>query len=57
MAETCRNCKYMQNDNGDLSCRRYPPLVIDAKSEPVYVDYPPIRPDNWCGEWQLLERT
>jgi hypothetical protein len=48
----------------DTHCRRYPPTVLvdewtdkngDKHREPEAV-YPPVYPDDFCGEWKVGPR-
>ena len=55
-ANTCKTCKHSWNGNGQLFCRRYPPMttfVPDAQNRPCPISsYPPISPDQSCGEYK-----
>jgi hypothetical protein len=55
--EKCENCRYwlqMNLTDSDGVCRKYPPKRV---SSPVGVstNFPPIKSDQWCGEFKERE--
>lgn len=57
-AESCRNCKFLQQDAtypAVLRCRRYPPVMAGGVyTPPEYPTFPLVIADWWCGEWQSI---
>lgn len=50
----CANCHFSYGDDVDgMTCRRYPPQLIDASLFDVPHGYsqPQVIPTGWCGEY------
>lgn len=47
MQETCSNCVYYQRGG----CHIYPPEIVVAKDGAIVSMFPPVPPDETCGEW------
>lgn len=57
-SKSCRSCGYFLKFNGGLHCRRYPPTAFPVASQTpegmqirIHSSYPPINPDQPCGEY------
>lgn len=58
-SKSCRSCEHILKFNGGLFCRRNPPTVIPiiqagpngAPQALVHSSYPPVNPDQPCGEY------
>lgn len=55
--ECCARCKFGQHDGpGPLYCFRFPPQAVMFKPakfrEQLNGQFPPTRPDLWCGEFR-----
>lgn len=54
----CKNCTHATEggSGGLLICRRYPPvaLLTPGRMGPVVqFPFPEMKPDQWCGEFQI----
>jgi hypothetical protein len=65
--ERCIGCRYYDrgksrsSEHGVLrrgQCRRHAPVLspINLKGAAIEGIWPTIRDDDWCGEWQAVER-
>lgn len=45
--EKCENCVYWTIGK----CRRYPPIAL-IKETGWVVDFVPVAPAAWCGDWK-----
>ena len=52
--DTCRWCIHFATDQkvGRFQCRRFPPVKYNIAGGNVRTDFPPVSPDDWCGEFQ-----
>lgn len=53
----CKDCRFAYTNEIDssMACRRSPPVVVNLMSPkgPITIgQWPPTRPDNWCGEFK-----
>ena len=57
MKDSCTTCKF--STGGPIQgmfCRRRPPTVLAApapKGMAVMSQFPPVKPEMWCGEFQV----
>jgi len=56
----CQLCAYFERDGTMLSpwgeCHRHPPtLVQDPQAEDWNARFPPVRADDWCGDFESEE--
>ena len=56
--ENCETCKYWLKDNG--TCHKNPPTTLaipwDNTDYPeTWAIWPPLRAEEWCGEWKSRE--
>lgn len=53
--DTCRCCIHVAWDEQTrqrFQCRRFPPVKYKDESGRLYTDFPPVSPEDWCGEFQ-----
>ena len=51
---SCGQCKFFDTEKGDTEigyCLRYPPQVYVENDSDVDFAVPPMRSDEWCGEF------
>ena len=52
--DICRECIYVATDEHvrHFRCRRFPPVKYKDETGRLHTDFPPVSPDDWCGEFQ-----
>jgi hypothetical protein len=52
--DICRDCTSIatDQDNRRFQCRRFPPLRFKDEGGRLHTDFPPVDPNDWCGEFQ-----
>jgi hypothetical protein len=54
--DTCEGCKFFRPESPAGECRRHAPSVLLMPTQTGHTTigcFPPTRPDNWCGEFQI----
>lgn len=48
---SCRTCGF-ENDG---VCHRYPPQMVSVGDLHPLPYQPPVEPDDWCAEWEVVD--
>ena len=51
--ERCGECRFSWKKGRRLSCRRFPPVIVDSDSDgESWSAFPEVNPVNYCGEFK-----
>ena len=53
--ENCGNCKFKKMGHVTIECRISPPTHILDKFKESKGVWPPVKPKDWCSEWEMKE--
>ena len=52
--DICRECTFVATDQNirRFQCRRFPPVKYKDEGGRLRTDFPPVDPNDWCGEFK-----